>query len=136
MPSLCAQAFLRFETRHSTELKKSLDIFCPRLERKQSKEYLVILLVVKRKLWKIFLPRVHLEKYQTRSRLKTLAKICKVLFMTQDFQGHVALKLYMSSSIKIVVLLNVSLNYIFCLDCQNLFLITLSVVFSRTSIAC
>ena len=51
MPSLCAQAFLRFETiSHSTQLKKSLDIFCPRLERKQSKEYLVILLVVNEKL--------------------------------------------------------------------------------------
>ena len=56
--------------------------------------------------------------------------------MTRDFQGHVALKLYMSSWIKIVVLLHVSLNDIFVLNvCQNLFLITLS-VFSRTWIAC
>ena len=46
----------------STELKKSLDIFWQRLERKRSKEYLVNLLVVKRKLWAIFLSRVQILK--------------------------------------------------------------------------
>ena len=43
----------------STALKKS---FLPQLERKRSKEYLVVLLVVKRKLRVIFLPPVRLEK--------------------------------------------------------------------------
>ena len=42
--------------------KKSSDIFWPHIERKRSEEYLVITLAVKRKLWAIFLPRVHLEK--------------------------------------------------------------------------
>ena len=38
-------------------------------------------LVEKRKLWKIFLLRVPLEKQETRwRRLKTLAKICKVFY--------------------------------------------------------
>ena len=39
----------------SKELKNFLDIFWPRLESKPSKQSLVILLVIKRKLWKIFL---------------------------------------------------------------------------------
>ena len=51
------------------------------------------------------------------SSLLSLPRACaSVTFMTQDFQGHVTLKLNMSSWIKIVILLNVSLNYISCLD--------------------
>ena len=46
----------------SKEFKKSLDIFWPRLEEKVLKNSLVILLFVKRKLWAIFLPEVHLAK--------------------------------------------------------------------------
>ena len=44
--------------------KKPLDIFWPQLntKKKRSEEYLVTILAVKRKLWAIFLPRVHLEK--------------------------------------------------------------------------
>ena len=63
---------IRFETMiwPITELKKSLDIFLLWLERKHSEEYLVILLVVKRKLWAIFLPRVYLEKIANTSKLK------------------------------------------------------------------
>ena len=44
--------------------KKALEIFSPQMERKRSKEYLVIILAVKRKLWEILLPRVHLWKKQ------------------------------------------------------------------------
>ena len=63
---------IRFETMiwPITELKKSLDIFLLWLERKHSEEYLVILLVVKRKLWAIFLPQVYLEKIANTSKLK------------------------------------------------------------------
>ena len=63
---------IRFETMiwPITELKKSVDIFLLWLERKHSEEYLVILLVVKRKLWAIFLPRVYLEKIANTSKLK------------------------------------------------------------------
>ena len=52
--SLCA--FVRFETMDLTEIrfdirlqnfKKPLDIFSPQIERKRSKEYLVIILAVK-----------------------------------------------------------------------------------------
>ena len=47
-------------------------IFSPQIERKRSEEYLVINLAVERKLWAIFLPRVHLWKKQTPGgRLKT-----------------------------------------------------------------
>ena len=44
--------------------KKPLDIFWPLLntKEKRSQEYLVTILAVKRKLWAIFLPRVHHEK--------------------------------------------------------------------------
>ena len=45
--------------------KKSLDIFCPQIQRKDSEDYLVMILAVNRKLLAIFLPRVHLEKEQT-----------------------------------------------------------------------
>ena len=67
--SLCS--FVRFETmiwpsiRFDISLQnfnKPLDIFSPQIERKRSEEYLVITLAVKRKLWAIFLPRVHLCK--------------------------------------------------------------------------
>ena len=43
-------------------LSLPLDIFWPQIERKHSEEYLVTILAIKRKLWVIFLPRVHLEK--------------------------------------------------------------------------
>ena len=56
----------------SIRFKKSLDIFWPQIQRKRPEEYLDMILAVKRKLWTIFLPRVHLEKQQTPgSRLKT-----------------------------------------------------------------
>ena len=42
-------------------LKKPLDIFSPQIERKRSKEYLVIILAVKES----FEPRVYLWKKQT-----------------------------------------------------------------------
>ena len=42
--------------------KKPSDVFSLQTERKRCEEYLVITLTVKRKLWAIFLPRVHLEK--------------------------------------------------------------------------
>ena len=50
--AITLRMFLRLETviGPSTELKKYLDIFWPRLERKRFEEYLVILLVVERKL--------------------------------------------------------------------------------------
>ena len=41
---------------------KPLDIFWPQIERNCSEEFLAIILAVKRKLWAIFLPRVHVEK--------------------------------------------------------------------------
>ena len=59
-------------TYNSIRLKKPLDIFWPEIQRKCSEDYLVMILAVNRKLWAIFLPRVHLEKEQTPgSRLKT-----------------------------------------------------------------
>ena len=59
-------------TYNSIRFKKPLDIFWPQIQRKGSEDYLVMILAVNRKLWAIFLPRVHLEKEQTPgSRLKT-----------------------------------------------------------------
>ena len=64
-------------TYNSIRFKKPLDIFWPQIQRKGSEEYLVMILAVKRKLWAIFLPRVHLEKEQTPgSRLKTWISLC------------------------------------------------------------
>ena len=57
---------------NSNRFKKPSDIFWPQIQRKGSEDYLVMILAVNRKLWAIFLPRVHLEKEQTPgSRLKT-----------------------------------------------------------------
>ena len=59
-------------TYNSIRFKKPLDIFWPQIQRKGSEDYLVMILAINRKLWAIFLPRVHLEKEQTPgSRLKT-----------------------------------------------------------------
>ena len=59
-------------TENSIRFKKSLDIFWPQIQTKGSEDYLVMILAVNRKLWAIFLPRVHLEKERTPgSRLKT-----------------------------------------------------------------
>ena len=59
-------------TYNSIRFKKPLDIFWLQIQRKGFEEYLVMILAVNRKLWAIFLPRVHLEKEQTPgSRLKT-----------------------------------------------------------------
>ena len=59
-------------TYNSIRFKKPLDIFWPQIQRKGSEDYLVMILAVNRKLWAIFLPRVHLEKEPTPgSRLKT-----------------------------------------------------------------
>ena len=52
-------------TYNSIRFKKPLDIFWPQIQRKGSEDYLVMILTVNRKLWAIFLPRVHLEKEQT-----------------------------------------------------------------------
>ena len=52
-------------TYNSIRFKKPLYIFWPRIQRKGSEDYLVIIMAVNRKLWAIFLPRVHLEKEQT-----------------------------------------------------------------------
>ena len=57
---------------NNIKFKKPLDIFWPQIQRKRSKEYLFMILAVKRKFWAIFLPRVHLQKEQIPgSRLKT-----------------------------------------------------------------
>ena len=53
-------------TYNSISFKKPLDIFWPQIQRKGSEYYLVIILAVNRKLWAIFLPRVHLEKNKQR----------------------------------------------------------------------
>ena len=42
--------------------KKPSDIFWPQIERKRSEENLVLIVAVKRNIWAIFLPRVHIEK--------------------------------------------------------------------------
>ena len=52
-------------TYNSIRFKKPLDIFWPQIQRRRSEEYLVMILAVKRKLWAIFLPWVHVEKEQT-----------------------------------------------------------------------
>ena len=49
-------------TYSSIRFKKPLDIFWPQIQRKGSEDYLVMILAVNRKLWAVFLPRVHLEK--------------------------------------------------------------------------
>ena len=66
----------------------------------------------KEKLWALFLPRVHLEK------TANTPKICKVLFMTQDFQRNFTLNacLRQTSWINIVVVLTFSLNDIIFLS--------------------
>ena len=59
-------------TYNSIRFKKPLEIFWRQIQRKCSEDYLLMILAVNRKLWAIFLPRVHLEKEQTPgSRLKT-----------------------------------------------------------------
>ena len=110
---------IRFETMiwPITELKKSLDIFLLWLERKHSEEYLVILLVVKRKLWAIFLPRVYLEKIATRQSW-SLSLNLQGFILDSGFSETLHSQ-YMSLWIKIVVILNVSLNYISCLECLS-----------------
>ena len=77
-------------TYNSIIFKKPLDISWPRIQRKGSEVYLVLNLAVNRKLWAIFLPRVHLEKEQTPgSRLKTYKKT--YAYLTHDFQRHFTL---------------------------------------------
>ena len=49
-------------TYNSIRFKKPLGIFWPQIQRKGSEDYLVMILAVNRKLWVIFLPRVHLKK--------------------------------------------------------------------------
>ena len=79
------RTFVRFETMiwPITELKKSLDIFWLWLERKHSEEYLVILLVVKRKLWAIFLPQDYLEK------VANMSKPAQNLSLSLNLQGFI-----------------------------------------------
>ena len=56
---------------------------------KPNKEYLVMILAVKRKLWAIFLPWVHLEEKQTSgSRLKHKQAYA---YLNRDFQRHFTL---------------------------------------------
>ena len=50
---------------NSIRFKKPLDSLWPQIQRKGSEDYLVMILAVNRKLWAIFLPRVHLEKERT-----------------------------------------------------------------------
>ena len=52
-------------TDNSIRFKKPLDIFWPQIQRKGAEDYLVMIWAVNRKLWAIFLPRVHLEKERT-----------------------------------------------------------------------
>ena len=86
----------------SVEFKKSLDIFWPRLERRRSEEYLDYF----DRLWAFFLPRVHFEIQQLKYGENLQGFIHDSGFSkTLHFQ-------YISSWINIVVLSNVSLNYI------------------------
>ena len=88
--SLCT--FVRFETMtwpeyqvlyKNSNFKSLLNILSTQmLERKRSEEYLVIILVVKRKLWAICLPWVDLARF---------------LYMSQDFQRHFTLNTVLSS---------------------------------------
>ena len=96
--------FVRFETMiwPRIEFKKSLDIFWPRLERRRSEEYLDYF----DRLWAFFLPRVHFEIQQLKYGENLQGFIHDSGFSkTLHFQ-------YISSWINIVVLSNVSLNYI------------------------
>ena len=69
--------------------KKPTDIFWLKIERKRSKEYLVIILAVKRKLWANFLPRVHVEKKVNTGKpaydLNLQSCLYAEAYMTQDF---------------------------------------------------
>ena len=47
---------------NSIRFKKLLDIFWPQIQRKRSEGSLLMILAVKRQLWAIFLPWVHLKK--------------------------------------------------------------------------
>ena len=71
--------------------KKPLDIFDRKFnERKRFEEYLVMILAVKRKLWAIFLPRVHLEKRaNTGKPAKDINKL--YAYLIQGFQRHITL---------------------------------------------
>ena len=65
--------FMRLKLKHEQWSNyNSIRFKKPQIQRKGSEDYLVMILAVNRKLWAIFLPRVHLEKEQTPgSRLKT-----------------------------------------------------------------
>ena len=96
--------FVRFETMiwPRIEFKKSLDIFWPRLERRRSEEYLDYF----DRLWAFFLPRVHLEIQQMKHGENLQG------FINDSGFSEILHFQYISSWINIVVLLNVSLNYI------------------------
>ena len=76
-------------TINSNRFKKPLDIFWPEFQRKGSEEYLVMIFAVNRKLWAIFLPRVHLEKEQTPGAGLKHKKA--YAYLTHDFQRHFTL---------------------------------------------
>ena len=101
------------------EFKKYLDIFWPRLERRRSEEYLDYF----DRLWAFFLPRVHLEIQQLKHGENLQG------FIKDPGFSEILHFQYISSWINVVVLLNVSLNYI-------IFLFWLFVNSNRFSACC
>ena len=101
------------------EFKKYLDIFWPRLERRRSEEYLDYF----DRLWAFFLPRVHLEIQQLKHGENLQG------FIKDPGFSEILHFQYISSWINVVVLLNVSLDYI-------IFLFWLFVNSNRFSACC
>ena len=115
-------------TYNSIRFKKPLDIFWPQIQRKCSEDYLVMILAVNRKLWAIFLPRVHLEKEQTPGS-RGLKHKQVYAYLTHDFQRHFTLNtslrewkllsLYMFHRIIFILLIvsSPSRNFYRCTGC-------------------
>ena len=101
-------------TYNSIRFKKPLDSFSPQIQRKGSGDYLIMILAVNRRLWAIFLSRVHLEQEQTPgSRLKTYISLC----LSDSWFSETLYSQYVSSWMKIIVSVHVSPNYIYLIDC-------------------
>ena len=104
-----------------------LIIFWPQIQRKGSEDYLVMILPVNRKLWAIFLPRVHVEKEQTPGA--GFKHKQAYAYLTHDFQRHFTLNtslrewkllfLYMFHRIIFILLIvsSPSRNFYRCTGC-------------------
>ena len=114
------RTFVRFETGiwPSTVLKKSWEIFWPRLsERKRVEEYLVVLLVVQESFERYSCLEFILKNIKhCEAGLKLKLTELKVLFHDRIFlDTSLSIHVFVNKN----VLWSVSLNYISCLDCLS-----------------